>query len=64
MRFISDNVKIWVFQSEFNILFKRTYRFSGRYQCLAQAIQPDQTPSQIEHAPTRTRNLIKETKNQ
>ena len=31
MKFISDNVKTWVFQSEFNILFKRTYRFSGFY---------------------------------
>ena len=36
----------------------------GRYQCLAQAIQPDQTSSCIEHAPTRPRNLIRETKNQ
>jgi len=36
----------------------------GRYQCLAQAIQPDQTSSRIEHARTRTRNLIRETKNQ
>ena len=36
----------------------------GRYQCLAQAIQPDQTSSRIEHAPTRPRNLIRETKNQ
>jgi hypothetical protein len=25
----------------------------GRYQCLAQAIQPDQTSSRIKHAPTR-----------
>ena len=31
MRFISDNVKTCVFQSEFNILFQRTYRFSGCY---------------------------------
>ena len=35
-----------------------------RYQCLAQAIQPDQTSSCIKHAPTRPRNLIRETKNQ
>jgi hypothetical protein len=31
MRFISDNVKTCVFQSEFNTLFKRSYRFSGCY---------------------------------
>ena len=36
----------------------------GRYQCLAQAIQPDKILSRIEHAATRTRNLIRETKNQ
>nr|AOE06771.1 hypothetical protein [uncultured bacterium] len=36
----------------------------GRYQCLAQAIQPDQTSSRIEHATTRPRNLIRETKKQ
>jgi transposase InsO family protein len=35
----------------------------GRYQCLAQAIQPDQTSSRIKHAPTRPRNPIRETKN-
>ena len=37
---------------------------SGRYQYLAQAIQPDQTSSRIKHAPTRPRNPIRETKNQ
>ena len=36
----------------------------GRYQCLAQAIQPDQTSSRIKHAPTRPRNPIRETKNE
>lgn len=36
----------------------------GRYQSLAQAIQPDQTSSRIKHAPTRPRNPIRETKNQ
>ena len=35
----------------------------GRYQYLAQAIQPDQTSSRIEHETTRPRNLIRETKN-
>ena len=29
-----------------------------------QAIQPDQTSSRIKHAPTRPRNLVRETKNQ
>ena len=64
MTFIFDYLKTWVFQSEFNILFKRTYRFSGRYQCLAQAIQPDQTSPCPKHETTRPRNLIRETKNQ
>ena len=36
----------------------------GRYQYLAQAIQPDQTSSRIKHAPTRPRNPVRETQNQ
>ena len=43
---------------------KRHTASPGHYQCLAQAIQPDQTSSRIEHAPTRPINLIRETKNQ
>ncbi|MDA9855827.1 hypothetical protein N9C80_05300 [Paracoccaceae bacterium] len=37
---------------------------SGRYQCLAPTIQPDQNSSRIAHDTTRPRNLIRETKNQ
>ena len=36
----------------------------GRYQSLAQAIQPDQTSPCPKHAPATTRNPIRETKNQ
>ena len=35
---------------------------SGRNQCLAQATQPDQTPSRIGHDTTRPRNHIRENK--
>jgi hypothetical protein len=35
---------------------------SGRNQCLAQATQPDQTPSRIGHDTTRPRNPIRENK--
>ena len=44
--------------------FHTTQTSPSRYQCLAQAIQPDQTSPCPKHAPTRPRNIIRETKNQ